>query len=170
MPEARWADRLRGCLAARERLRPHLARRRLRSYAALGRTSGRRIQVLVKHENHNPTNAFKARNGLAAVSALTPEERRRGVAGARRHHGQGLAFAAASSACASSFACPPPPTEKVEAIRGFGAEIVEHGLDYSAAVEHAAQLAREQALTLVHSTECPAVLAGAGTSPSRCSN
>jgi len=53
--------------------------------------------------------------------------------------------------------------EKVEAIRGFGAEVVEYGQDYSEAVARAAELAKEQSLTLVHSTDCPAVLAGAGT-------
>ncbi len=162
---APWPITFEDVLAARERLRPHLALTPLRNYPALDARVGAGIRVLVKHENHNPTNAFKARNGLAAVSALSADECRRGVVGASAgNHGLGLAnagriFGARVVICVPTTANP----EKVEAIRGFGAEVVEHGEDYSAAVERAAQLAREHGLTLVHSTECPAVLAGAGT-------
>jgi threonine dehydratase len=165
MPDAPWPITFDDVLAARERLRPHLAPTPLRNYAALDQRVGGGIRVWVKHENHNPTNAFKARNGLAAMSALTPEERRRGVVAASAgNHGLGLAnagriFGVRVIICVPTTANP----EKVEAIRGLGAEIVEHGEDYSAAVERAAQLAQELALTLVHSTECRAVLAGAGT-------
>ncbi len=165
MSEAPWPITFEDVLAARERLRPHLLPTPLRNYAALDERVGHGIHVFVKHENHNPTNAFKARNGLAAVSALTDEERRCGVVAASAgNHGLGLAYAGRIFGvrvviCVPTTANP----EKVEAIRGLGAEVVEHGQDYSAAVERAAQLAREQALTLVHSTDCRAVLAGAGT-------
>ena len=165
MSDDAWPITFEDVLAARERLRPHLAVTPLRNYPALDARVGAGIRVWVKHENHNPTNAFKARNGLAAVSALTPDERRRGVVGASAgNHGLGLAnagriFGVRVVICVPVSANP----EKVEAIRGFGAEVVEHGEDYSAAVERAAQLAQEQGLTLMHSTECPAVLAGAGT-------
>src|SRR5512145_3396851 len=148
-------------LAARERLRPHLAPTPLRHYAALDSRVGGDIRVWVKHENHNPTNAFKARNGLAAVTALTPEQRQRGVVAASAgNHGLGLAnagriFGVRVIICVSTNANP----EKVEAIRGLGAEVVAHGQDYNDAVARAAQLAEDQRLTLVHSTQCPAVLA-----------
>jgi threonine dehydratase len=165
MADAVWPITYDDVLAARERLRPHLTATPLRNYAALDQRVGSGMRVWVKHENHNPTNAFKARNGLAAVSALTEEERRRGVVAASAgNHGLGLAnagmiFGVRVVICVPTTANP----EKVEAIRGLGAEVVEHGQDYSDAVEHAARLAQEQALTLVHSTECRAVLAGAGT-------
>ena len=165
MAEAPWPITFDDVLAARERLRPHLQPTALRHYAALDQRVGGSIRVFVKHENHNPTGAFKARNGLAAVSALTPEERGRGVVAASAgNHGLGLAhagriFGVRVVVCVPTTANP----EKVEAIRGLGADVVEHGQDYGDAVERAAKLAGEQGLTLVHSTECRAVLAGAGT-------
>ena len=165
MADDAWPITFDDVLAARERLRPHLVVTPLRNYAALDSRVASGIRVWVKHENHNPTNAFKARNGLAAVTALTPGERQRGVVGATAgNHGLGLAnagriFGVRVVICVPTTANP----EKVEAIRGFGAEVVEYGQDYSEAVARAAELAKEQSLTLVHSTDCPAVLAGAGT-------
>jgi len=37
------------------------------------------LEVLVKHENHNPTCAFKVRGGLNLVGSLDEDQRRRGV-------------------------------------------------------------------------------------------
>jgi threonine dehydratase len=165
MPEAPWPISFEDVVAARQRLRPHLPPTPLRHYEALDRRVGRGIRVFVKHENHNPTNAFKARNGLSAVSALTNDERRRGVVAASAgNHGLGLAYAGRIFGLRVVVCVPTTANPgKVEAIRGLGAEVVEHGQDYGDAVEHAALLARRQGLTLVHSTECPAVIAGAGT-------
>ena len=52
------------------------------------------VRVLVKHENFNPTNAFKARNAISFMTALEPAQRKRGVVAATRgNHGAGLAWA-----------------------------------------------------------------------------
>ena len=64
-----WPIAFEDVLAARERLRPHLPPTPLRSYPSLDLAVGRGIRVLVKHENHNPTNAFKVRNGLSVLTA-----------------------------------------------------------------------------------------------------
>src|SRR5262249_3207710 len=53
--------------------------------------------------------------------------------------------------------------EKNEAVRGLGAELVEEGADYDEAVGVAERLAAERGLFMVHSTNDPLVLAGAGT-------
>src|SRR2546426_9835176 len=73
-----WPITFADVLAARDRIRPHLAPTPLRSYAPLDVAVGAGIRVLVKHENHCPTGAFKARNGMAVMTALSAEERRRG--------------------------------------------------------------------------------------------
>src|SRR5688572_418526 len=53
------------------------------------------LDIRVKHENHNPTCAFKIRGGLNLVSQLSPDERRRGIVSASTgNHGQSIAFAA----------------------------------------------------------------------------
>ena len=66
-----WPITFADVLSARERIRPHLPPTPLRSYAPLDAAVGRGIRVLVKHENHCPTGAFKARNGLAVMTSLT---------------------------------------------------------------------------------------------------
>ena len=77
---------------AAERIRPHLLPTALRDYAPLDAAVGGGVRVLCKHENHQPTNAFKVRNGVSAVTALDEATRRRGlIAATRGNHGAGLA-------------------------------------------------------------------------------
>ena len=81
--------------AAARRLDPFLDPTPLRRYAALDEATG--CRVLVKHENHQPTNSFKVRNGLAALTALDADERARGVVAATRgNHGLGWPTPASS--------------------------------------------------------------------------
>lgn len=152
-------------LAARVRLAPWLVPTPLRSYEPLDAALGHDIRVLVKHESHQPTNAFKIRNGLAALTALGAEARRRGVVCASAgNHGLGIAWAAralgvAATVCVPRLANP----EKIAAIRGYGARVIAEGEEYDDAVEVAERLRRERGLTLVHSTNERQVIAGAGT-------
>ena len=151
--------------AARERIRERLPATPLRRYAPLDEAVGYGIRVYVKHENHQPTQAFKARNALAALTALKPEERKRGVVAASRgNHGQALAWAGQLLGIPVVICVPRGNNpEKNEAIRGFGAELIEQGDDYDVAVEVAQKLVRERGTTLVHSTNHRQVIAGAGT-------
>ncbi|MDB4950893.1 MAG: Pyridoxal-5-phosphate-dependent protein beta subunit [Gemmatimonadetes bacterium] len=164
-PSTVWPVTLDEVLAGRERIRPHLPPTPLRAYAALDARVGRGIRVCVKHENHQPTNAFKARNALSAILALPDDARRRGVVAATRgNHGAGLAWAGRLTGTAVTVCVPlGNNAEKNEAIRGFGAELIEAGSDYDASAEVAARLVEERGMTLVHSTNHAAVIAGAGT-------
>ena len=160
-----WPIGYEDVLAARERIRPHLPPTPLRSYQPLDAAVGGGIRVLVKHENHNPTNAFKARNALSVLTALTAEERRRGVVAATRgNHGLGLAWAGGLLGVPAVLCVPVGNNlEKNEAMRGLGAEVIEEGRDYDEAVAVADRLVRQRGLRLVHSTNEPLVIAGAGT-------
>jgi threonine dehydratase len=160
-----WPITFADVLDARERIRPHLSPTPLRSYAPLDAAVGGGIRVLVKHENHCPTGAFKARNGMAVMTSLTAQERRRGVVAATRgNHGAGLAWAGQILGAPVTVCVPVGNNpEKNEAMRGFGAELVEEGRDYDDAVEVADRLVKERGLRLVHSTNEPQVLAGAAT-------
>jgi len=150
---------------AAERIAPHLAATALRDYAPLDAAVGGGISVLVKHENHQPTNAFKVRNAVSALAALDEEKRARGVIAATRgNHGAGLAWAARRFGVACVVVVPHGNNpEKNAAIRGFGAELVEAGNDYDESVATAEELTRSRGLTIVHSTNDRDVLAGAGT-------
>jgi threonine dehydratase len=150
-------------LAARGRIAPHLARTAFRPYPALAEAVG--AEVWVKHENHNPTAAFKVRGGINLVSQLTPEERSSGlVTASTGNHGQSIAYAARLHGVRATICVPEGANPlKVAAIRGLGAEIVIHGPDFDAAREHCEQLAARDGRRYVHSGNEPHLIAGVGT-------
>ena len=160
-----WPISLDDIRAAAVRIAPFLTATPLRHYAELDHAVGNGIRVLVKHENHLPTNAFKARNGLALITALSADERRRGVVAATRgNHGMGLARAGSLLGVPVTICVPHGNNpEKNAAIRGFGAELVQAGTDYDAAVAAADELVQRRGMVLAHSTNDRRVLAGAGT-------
>jgi len=158
-----WPIRVDDVLAAEKRLRSFLPETPLRSYAELDDAVG--CHVLVKHENHQPTNAFKVRNGLSALTGLGRDACRRGVVAASRgNHGLGLAYAGHQLGIPVTVCVPEGNnSEKNAAIEGFGARLVVGGKDYDEAVTVAHRHASDEELRLVHSTGEPLVLAGAGT-------
>ncbi|MCX5745380.1 MAG: pyridoxal-phosphate dependent enzyme [Proteobacteria bacterium] len=151
--------------AARDRIAPHLTATPLRGYPALDAELGHGIRVLVKHENHLPTNAFKARNAMSVIAGLPADQRRRGVIAATRgNHGAGLAWAGAQLGVPVTICVPHGNNvEKNAAIRGFGAELVEDGVDYDACVAISARIGEERGLVTAHSTNNAHVIAGAAT-------
>jgi len=160
-----WPITLADVRSARDRLAPYLDPTPFRAYPTLDDAVGGGITVLVKHENHQPTNAFKVRNAFTALLALDADARRRGViAASRGNHGQGLAYAGRILAIPVTICVPVGNVaDKNAAMRGFGAKVVETGADYDDAAGEAEHRARAGNLTLVHSTNNTDVLAGAGT-------
>lgn len=151
--------------AARERVAEFLSPTPMRNYPALDRAVGNDIRVWVKHENHLPTNAFKARNAISAMTMLDADQRKRGVVAATRgNHGQGVAWAGALLGVPVTICVPVGNNpEKNQAMRDFGAEVIERGRDYDESVEVAMQLVAERGLVIVHSTNNPHIIAGAST-------
>ena len=160
-----WPITFADVLAAEARIRPRVAPTPFRSYAPLDAAVGRGIAVWVKHENQAPTNSFKIRNALSAVTLLSEGERRRGVVAATRgNHGLGVACAGALHGAPVTICVPRGNnTEKNEGMRGYGATLIEEGRDYDESVAVAERLVRERGLTLIHSTNDARVLAGAAT-------
>src|SRR5437667_363568 len=73
-------------LDAARQIRPYLTPTPLRRYPALERLVGTELHV--KHENHNPTGAFKVRGGINLVRRLSDDDRGRVRCGRRVHRGQ----------------------------------------------------------------------------------
>ncbi|MGA7482304.1 MAG: threonine dehydratase [Bradyrhizobium sp.] len=110
--------------------------------------------VVVKHENHTPTGAFKVRGGLIYLDRLKRE--RPGTAGiisaTTGNHGQSLAFAASRYGVPATIYVPlGNSVEKNRAMRAFGANLVEHGTDFQIAREEAGRRAVRDGLELVPS-------------------
>ncbi len=119
-------------------------------------------QVIVKHENHLPTGAFKLRGGLVYMHEL--REREPGVRGViaatRGNHGQSITVAARRFGFEATIVVPHGNSlEKNAAMRAQGAELVEHGRDFQDALEHAHTLAACRGLHLVPSFH-PALVRG----------
>jgi threonine dehydratase len=119
----------------------------------------------VKHENHNPTGAFKIRGGLNLVSRLTDAERRRGVISASTgNHGQSMALACRAFGVRCRIVVPIGNNpEKNAAMRAFGAEVMEHGRDFDEAREYVEAMAAAEGWRYVHSANEPDLIAGVGT-------
>ncbi|HEX4383127.1 MAG TPA: threonine/serine dehydratase [Myxococcales bacterium] len=165
MTTSGWPITIADVLQARTRIKERLHPTPLRSYAALDAEVGHDVRLFVKHENHQPTQSFKVRNALSAMTMLSPDEAQRGVVGATRgNHGAGLAWAGQILRIPVTICVPKGNSaEKNEAMRGLGATLIEKGNDYDAAVKVADKLVQEQGMTLVHSTNNRRVIAGAAT-------
>ncbi len=109
-------------------------------------------EVWLKHENCTPTGAFKVRGGLVYIDRLVRERPTvRGIVSATRgNHGQSLAFAGRTAGVAVTIVVPHGNSpDKNAAMRGFGAELIEHGDDFQASREHSVRLASERGLEAV---------------------
>ena len=150
-------------LDARRVLASHLDPTPLRRYPLLDQLVG--TEVFVKHENHQPTGAFKVRGGINLVARLEPSARASGVyAASTGNHGQSVAYAASVFGVAATIFVPVGANPvKVAAMRALGAEVVEHGADFDEARERCAAVARERAARYIHSGDEPYLIAGVGT-------
>ncbi len=148
---------------ARERVAPHVPRSPLMRHPLLDEATG--LSIWVKHENHNPTGAFKVRGGLNLVGAMTPEERSRGIVTASTgNHGQSIALASRIHGVQCTVFVPTGNNpEKNAAIRAFGAVLEEGGKDFDEARERCERRAAETGARYVHSADEPLLIAGVST-------
>src|SRR5437763_11198900 len=103
-------------------------------------------EVWVKHENHTPIGAFKARTAVVyAAELFRGANGIRGLVTATRgSHGQSVALAGRRFKVPVHVVVPEGnSTEKNAAMRSQGAQLVTFGQDYQASKEHAQQLAAE---------------------------
>jgi threonine dehydratase len=123
------------------------------------------VDLVVKHENHTPTGAFKARGGLVYLDALRRAGRMpRGLVTATRgNHGQSIAVAAARNGIPCVVVVPQGNSvEKNAAMQGFGAEVVISGADFDESRVVAERIQRERDYHLVPSFH-PAIVKGVAT-------
>jgi threonine dehydratase len=123
------------------------------------------LDIHVKHENHNPTTAFKVRGGINLVRSLAPDEKRRGIVTASTgNHGQSIAYAARLEGVTCTVFVPEGNNpEKNAAMRAFGATVEEGGRDFDEARERCEAAAEQTGARYVHSANEPLLIAGVGT-------
>ena len=121
--------------------------------------------LYIKSENLQLTGAFKLRGAYNKIRSLTPDEAERGViACSAGNHAQGIALSATKLGIKSIICMPAgAPISKVEATKGYGAEVVLVPGVYDDAAREANRLAELHGYTFAHPFNDPYVIAGQGT-------
>ena len=149
--------------AARARMAPHVRHTPLLSSRVLSERTG--FDVRLKAELFQRTGSYKIRGPLNKFTFLTAEEKARGViCSSAGNHAQGVALAAKihgikAVVCMAANATP----SKIEATRGYGAEVVLHGQIWDEANEKAKQLVAERGYTYIHPFDDLQLITGQGT-------
>jgi threonine dehydratase len=122
-------------------------------------------RVYMKAENLQRAGAFKFRGAYNKISSLGEADRARGVAAfSSGNHAQAVALAAALLGTTAVILMPEDaPPAKVEATRGYGAEVVMYDRWTQDRDALGTALAEERGLTLVRPYDDPLVIAGQGT-------
>ena len=120
------------------------------------------IGLHFKLELFQKTGSFKVRGALNRMSALSADERRRGVVTmSAGNHAQAVAWAGRELGTHATIVMPAKAARgKIEATRGYGGEVIQTEADL---IETMQQLQRERGLVTVHPFDDPMVIAGAGT-------
>lgn len=149
--------------SAAERLIGHARRTPLLSSPFLDEIAGRRI--LVKAECLQHTGSFKYRGARSALSALSQEDRDRGVfAVSSGNHAQGVALAAREMGIRAVILMPADaPAIKRARTQAFGAEVVLYNRETEDREALGIAMSQERGLTLIHPFNDPQVIAGQGT-------
>ncbi|RYM12630.1 threonine dehydratase [Sphingobium cupriresistens] len=120
------------------------------AWPLLGQRAG--CDLWVKHENHTPTGAFKARGAITYIDWLrrTHPEVKGIITATRGNHGQAQVRAATAAGIAATIVVPHGNAlEKNAAMRAFGATLIEHGHDFDSAKAEAIRLSAQQGLFMV---------------------
>ena len=121
--------------------------------------------IYLKFENLQFTASFKERGAFNRLQALSPEERKRGVAAmSAGNHAQGVAYHAGRLGIPATIVMPvTAPFTKVKHTRDFGATVVLEGNDLKQANVAARAIADREGLTFIHPYDDAKVIAGQGT-------
>lgn len=122
-------------------------------------------ELYLKPENLQITGSFKVRGSAYKIAMLSEEEKARGViACSAGNHAQGVALAATKNGIKSLICLPDSaPISKVEATKGFGAEVCLVEGCYDDAYKKALELKDSEGYTFVHPFDDENVIAGQGT-------
>ncbi len=122
-------------------------------------------EVFFKCENFQRTGAFKIRGAYNAIRQLPPEAKERGVITySSGNHAQAVAVAGQHLNVSATIVMPEnAPQVKLDATRGYGAEVVPYDPETAVREELGQRIAEERGLTLIPPYDHPDIVAGQGT-------
>ncbi|HJS37670.1 MAG TPA: threo-3-hydroxy-L-aspartate ammonia-lyase [Burkholderiales bacterium] len=149
--------------AAHERIKPFAKRTPVLTSSTVDALTGARVHF--KCENFQRMGAFKFRGAYNALSQLSPEQKKQGVvAFSSGNHAQAVALSGKLLGVPATIVMPTDaPKVKLEATRGYGAEVVLYDASNEDRQKIAERLAAERGLTVIPPFDHPHILAGQGT-------
>jgi threonine dehydratase len=148
---------------ARERIAQYIKRTPLLTSRQHSELTG--YDIRLKAEMFQRVGSYKIRGPLNKFAQMPEEQKKRGVVcSSAGNHAQGVALAAKihgirAVVCMAENATP----AKIAATKGYGAEVVLHGMIWDEANEKAKELVRDEGLTYVHPFDDEQLIAGQGT-------
>ncbi len=148
---------------AHNRIRPHIHRTAVLTNQTINDRAG--AELYFKCENFQKIGALKARGGLNAVLQLTPDELRHGVTThSSGNHAQAIAYATRQVGAPAYIVMPrTAPQVKKDAVRSYGAEIIECEPTLDAREQGVRDVIARTGATLVHPFDDDRVIAGQAT-------
>jgi threonine dehydratase len=149
--------------AAAERLRPWIHRTPLVTSRSLSDRLG--VEVRLKCENLQRSGSFKIRGAMNALLQIPEADRGRGVvAFSSGNHAQGVALAAKLLGMRATIVMPENSVQtKVEATRGYGAEVVQGGVTAATRDTVAREIADRTGASVIPPFDDDRIIAGQGT-------
>lgn len=134
----------------------------IKSYFMSSRYDG---DIYLKLENMQLTGSFKFRGAFNCISHLTDEQKARGViACSAGNHAQGVALSCKLLGIKATIVMPETaPQSKVDATRGYGADVILHGEFFDEAKAKCEELVQETGMTFIPPYDDKYVMAGQGT-------
>ncbi|AFZ70101.1 threonine dehydratase, medium form [Caldisphaera lagunensis DSM 15908] len=121
-------------------------------------------KIFLKLENLQKTGSFKIRGAYYKIWSLGDEKFKGVVAASAGNHAQGVALAATLQRTKSTIVMPETaPIAKINATKGYGAEVVLHGKTFDDAMSKAIELSKEKGFNLIHAYDDLKIIAGQGT-------
>jgi threo-3-hydroxy-L-aspartate ammonia-lyase len=149
--------------SAASRIQPWIHRTPLLPSRSLSERAG--VEVLLKCENLQRAGSFKIRGAMNALLQLDPEQRRRGVvAFSSGNHAQGVALAAKALGIKATIVMPENSVKtKVDATKGYGAEVVQGGVTAATRDTVAREIADRTGASVIPPFNDERIIAGQGT-------
>ena len=109
-------------------------------------------KIFIKREDRQPVHSFKLRGAFAMIANLSKAQKEAGViAASAGNHAQGVALSAKHLGLRALIVMPQnTPTIKVDAVRGFGGEVLLFGANFDEAKAKALELSQELNMTFIH--------------------
>ncbi len=150
-------------LSAHERIQPHVHLTPVLTSSYFNQLSG--AKLFFKCENLQKAGVFKARGASNAVFGLSNEQARKGVAThSSGNHGLCLSYAAGRRGIPATVVMPrTAPEAKKDAVRGYGAEVVECEPSTSSREAVFGEVVAKSGADFIHPYNDPRVIAGQGT-------